>query len=66
MIGSTRQLQEAGRIKKDREGVGLHTGEGQVTLSRHRVRERETPTKISIRNFLIGLHREKLKTKLTL
>lgn len=45
VIGSTWQLQEAGSIKKDREGVGLHTGEGQVTLSRHRFRERATPTR---------------------
>lgn len=32
VIGSTWQLQEAGGIEKDWEGVGLHTGEGQVTL----------------------------------
>ncbi len=42
VIGSAWQLQEAGGIKKDREGVGLHTGEGQVTLSRHRFRKRDT------------------------
>lgn len=42
VIGSTRQLQEAGGIKKDWEGVGLHTGEGQVTLSRQIERERNT------------------------
>lgn len=45
VIGSTRQLQEAGGVKKDREGVGLHAGEGQVTLSRHRFREKKTSTK---------------------
>lgn len=32
MIGPARQLQEAGGIEKDREGVGLHAGEGQVPL----------------------------------
>lgn len=40
VIGSAWQLQEAGGIKKDWEGVGLHTGKGQVTLQRHRFRER--------------------------
>lgn len=44
VICPTRQLQEAGGIEKDREGVGLHAGEGQVTLSRHRFREREINT----------------------
>ena len=42
MIGSTRQLQEARGIEEDREGVGLHTGERQVTLHRCRTRERKT------------------------
>lgn len=42
MIGSARQLQEAGGVEKDWEGVGLDTGEGQVTLSRQRFRERDT------------------------
>lgn len=32
VIGPAWQLQEAGGIKEDWEGVGLHTGEGQVTL----------------------------------
>lgn len=32
VIGPTRQLQEARGIEEDREGVGLHAGEGQVTL----------------------------------
>lgn len=32
VIGPARQLQEAGGIEKDREGVGLHAGEGQVPL----------------------------------
>lgn len=32
VIGSAWQLQEAGGVEKDREGVGLHAGEGQVTL----------------------------------
>lgn len=30
--GPARQLQEAGGVKEDREGVGLHAGEGQVPL----------------------------------
>lgn len=34
--GAARQLQEAGGVEEDREGVGLHAGEGQVAL-----RERE-------------------------
>lgn len=40
VIGSTWQLQETGGVKEDREGVGLHTGEGQVALSRQRFRDR--------------------------
>lgn len=40
VVGSARQLQEAGGIKEDREGVGLHTGEGQITLLRERERQR--------------------------
>lgn len=31
-----RQLQEAGGVEEDREGVSLHAGEGQVALSGHR------------------------------
>lgn len=59
VIGPTRQLQEAGGVKEDREGVGLHAGEGQVTLSRQRFRERETPSKRdTIRKLSIGLQRE--------
>lgn len=34
--GAARQLQEAGGVEEDWEGVGLHAGEGQVAL-----RERE-------------------------
>lgn len=30
--GAARQLQEAGGVEEDREGVGLHAGEGQVPL----------------------------------
>lgn len=40
MIGSTWQLQETGGIEKDWEGVGLHTGERQVSLLGHRRRKR--------------------------
>lgn len=36
VTSSAWQLQEAGGIEKDREGVGLHAGEGQVTLLRER------------------------------
>lgn len=32
VVGSARQLQEAGGVEEDGEGVGLHAGEGQVTL----------------------------------
>lgn len=32
VTGSARQLQEAGGVEEDREGVRLHAGEGQVTL----------------------------------
>ncbi len=63
VIGSTWQLKEAGSIKKDREGVGLHTGEGQVTLSGYRFRERAT-TERDNRKLSIGHQREKSKTKL--
>lgn len=55
VIGSTWQLQEAGGVKKDREGVGLHTGEGQVTLSRHS--ERGKPTRRDNGESSIGLQR---------
>lgn len=55
VIGSTWQLQEAGGIKKDREGVGLHTGEGQVTLSRDL--DRGEPTKRDNGELSIGLQR---------
>lgn len=59
VIGSTWQLQEAGGIKKDREGVGLHAGEGQVTLSRERHRETET-----MGSYQLVLRDKKLKSKL--
>ena len=36
VTGSARQLHEAGGVEEDREGVSLHTGEGQVTLSGHK------------------------------
>lgn len=36
VTGSAWQLQEAGGVEEDREGVSLHAGEGQVTLSGHR------------------------------
>ena len=42
VIGSAWQLQEAGGVKKDREGVGLHAGEWQVTLSRQIEKEKDT------------------------
>lgn len=32
VIGSPWQLQETGGIEEDREGVGLHAGEGQIAL----------------------------------
>lgn len=41
MIGSTRQLQETGGVEKDWEGVGLRTGEGQVSLSAYRIRKKK-------------------------
>jgi len=52
MIGSTWQLQEAGGIEKDREGVGLHTGERQVALLGHRCKKRDGPTKRNNRNSI--------------
>ena len=58
VIGPPRQLQEAGGVEEDGEGVCLHAGEGQVALSqrggeqervtgrdRERDRERETDRK---------------------
>lgn len=35
--GPARQLQEAGGVEEDREGVGLHTGEGQVPLDEREI-----------------------------
>lgn len=36
MSSPARQLQEAGGVEEDREGVGLHAGEGQVPLDERR------------------------------
>lgn len=44
MTSSARQLQEAGGVEEDREGVSLHTGEGQVTLLGQFQRGKKTET----------------------
>lgn len=45
VTGSARQLQEAGGVEEDREGVSLHTGEGQVTLLGQFQRGKKTETR---------------------
>lgn len=47
VTGSAWQLQEAGGIEEDREGVSLHAGEGQVALSGHKKRRQEVKYQIS-------------------
>lgn len=46
VTGTAWQLQEAGGVEEDREGVSLHTGEGQVTLSGQIQRCKKTETAI--------------------
>lgn len=48
VTGSAWQLQEAGGVEEDREGVSLHAGEGQVTLSGHRKQRQEVKYQISL------------------
>lgn len=53
VTGSARQLQEAGGVEEDREGVSLHTGEGQVTLlgQFQRGKKTETGSKPSLKSI---------------